>query len=71
MDAAGGASMTGEDAAVIPPPSDDAAAPNGAQYDTNGGGCACRQASTQGSSAGAWLLAMGLALVLAGRSRSR
>jgi len=71
MDAVGGGGpMTGGDDAGGGSPGNDAAAPNSAQYDANSG-CACRQVPTQGSRAGAWLLAIGLALVLARRSRSR
>jgi hypothetical protein len=71
MDAGGGGGpVTGGEDAGGSSSGGDAAAPNSAQYDTNSG-CACRQAPTQGSSAGAWLLAAGLALMLVGRSRPR
>lgn len=65
----GGGPMTGGEDAAGTPPGEDAAAPNSTQYDTNGGGCACREAPTQGSGAWGWLLGMGLALLLACRSR--
>jgi hypothetical protein len=71
MDAAGGGGpMTGGEDAAGNASNDDAAAPNGAQYDMNSG-CACREGSTRGNGAAAWFLAVGLLLVLAGRSRPR
>ncbi|HEX8795003.1 MAG TPA: M15 family metallopeptidase [Polyangiaceae bacterium] len=67
----GGGPMTGgEDASGTPTGGDDAAAPNSTQYDSNGGGCACRETPTSAGTAGAWLVAVGLALVMARRSRA-
>jgi hypothetical protein len=71
MDAAGGGGpMTGGEDAGGSSSGGDAAAPNSAQYDMNSG-CACREAPKRGNGAGAWFLAIGLLLVLAGRSRPR
>lgn len=65
--AGGGGPMIGGEDAAGGSPGDDAAAPNSTQYDSNGGGCACRETPTGSTSAGAWLVAVGLALVLARR----